>query len=502
MPDSDRVGNRLQGAGRVQVARGRRARPWETLRGRLALGSLVGLLVASAVFTLVGASLISANTERTARSELDRQAVVLAELISEDAERAAREGRVFRFLPSGGVETLVGRDTRLYFTGLALSPGADSPTAEIPAVVVDRLDYQQLESNGVQRFDFDEPGTGRFTQASAAPVTVGGETAGAILLSRPPGEFGLPLATVLWRALIASAIGMAVAAALLLFLTGRVTRPLRSMQSAAREVAKGNLTARVEPGGTVELNEVSAAFNAMVDQLARREATTRDFLMRITHDLRTPLTAIRGHATALADGVVPEDQVPRSLAAIEGEAERLEAMVSDLLDLARLEADRFRVELAEVEPQPLLRRAFDAHEAEAQRRGIGYEQDIPDLGAMITDGARLSQIVANLLDNALRWTPPGGTVLLEASAGRGGGLVVAVSDTGPGVPADRRDAIFEPFQSAETPDGRRGSGLGLAISRQLARALGGDVTVEPRPSGGSRFALRLPAERTAGVPTA
>ena len=232
MPDSDRVGNRLQGAGRVQVARGRRARPWETLRGRLALGSLVGLLVASAVFTLVGASLISANTERTARSELDRQAVVLAELISEDAERAAREGRVFRFLPSGGVETLVGRDTRLYFTGLALSPGADSPTAEIPAVVVDRLDYQQLERNGVQRFDFDEPGTGRFTQASAAPVTVGGETAGAILLSRPPGEFGLPLATVLWRALIASAIGMAVAAALLLFLTGRVTRPLRSMQSS------------------------------------------------------------------------------------------------------------------------------------------------------------------------------------------------------------------------------------------------------------------------------
>ncbi len=452
---------------------------------------MAGLLVASLAFTLVGARLISAQNSQAARAELDRQTVVLAELISEDAERAAREGRVFRFLPRDGVQTLVGSDTRLYFTGLALSPGADEPTAEIPAVIVERLSYTALERDGVQRLDFVEPETGRFTEASAAPVVLGGETAGAVLLSRPPSRFGSSAATVASRAIIASAVGLGVALLLLLYLTGRVTRPLRAMQAAAREVEAGNLDVRVEPGGTVELDEVSRAFNAMVEQLEHRDQTSREFLMRITHDLRTPLTAIRGHATALADGIVPEEDVRRSLGAIHGEAARLEQLVTDLLDLARLEADRFRVDLEEVPPAELLERALDAHEAEAVSRRIALERELPDLPPIVTDPLRVRQIVGNLLDNALRWTPADGRVLLEAAAGDDGNLRVAVSDTGPGVPEDMRETIFEPFHSSETPGGSFGHGLGLAISRQLARALGGDLTVSERSGGGSRFELLL-----------
>jgi signal transduction histidine kinase len=215
--------------------------------------------------------------------------------------------------------------------------------------------------------------------------------------------------------------------------------------------------------------------------------------MRVTHDLRTPLTAIRGHAAALADGIVPEEETPRSLAAIESEAARLETLVSDLLDMAKLDAHRFRLDLAEVDARELLESAFDAFGSEAARRGVSYERRVAPLAPLVTDGARVRQIVANLLENALRWTPPGGRVELDAGPRARGGLVVTVSDTGPGVPEADREAIFEPFRSSVTPDGRHGSGLGLAISRQLARALGGDLTLTCGEGGGSAFTLRLPA---------
>ena len=227
----------------------------------------------------------------------------------------------------------------------------------------------------------------------------------------------------------------------------------------------------------------------------------REFLMRITHDLRTPLTAIRGHAAALSDGIVPQEDIPRSLSAIEAETERLEIMVDDLLDLAKLDAHRFRLELDEVEdPRELLDAAFDAFESEAVRQGVAYERVVGPLPPMVTDGQRVRQIVGNLLDNALRWTPEGGRVVLDAVPRAGGGLTVTVTDTGPGIPEAEREAIFEPFRSTRTPDGRHGSGLGLAISRQLARALGGDLVAETRPEGGSRFTLSLPPKARYAAP--
>jgi signal transduction histidine kinase len=238
----------------------------------------------------------------------------------------------------------------------------------------------------------------------------------------------------------------------------------------------------------------------MVRRLAERDGETREFLMRITHDLRTPLTAIRGHAAALSDGVVPDEDVPRSLAAIEGEATRLETLVADLLDLARLDAHRFKLDLARIEPSDVLDRAFDAMEAEASARGVAYERRIDPMPSVVTDETRVQQIVVNLLDNALRWTPAGGTVRLEGRSLPGGGFAAAVTDTGPGVPDRDRERIFDAFQSYETPDGHRGHGLGLAISRQLARALGGDVRVESRDGAGSRFVLELPAKGTAPAP--
>jgi signal transduction histidine kinase len=475
-------------------------RPWRTLRGRLALAAAAGLIVAAVVFAAVGAGLIRSQAEVVARAELDRQARALADLVGVQAERSARAGREFRFYSPANLEALVGPNTRLYYSGLQLTPGADQPTAEIPRVAAEELDYEILEREGVQRIDFrlpDEPAT---FEASAAPVYLGGESVGAIVLARPPGDFVSAWPDVAGRVVAAAGVGLAVALLLTLFLTTRLSRPLMAMQTATRRVAGGDLRTALGSTGTRELDALAEDFNHMVRRLAQREGESREFLMRVTHDLRTPLTAIRGHAAALADGVVPDADVPRSLAAIEGEAARLETLVADLLDLARLDAHRFKLDLAPADPADVLDRAFDAMEAQAAVRGIFYEREIDEMETVLTDEVRVRQIVCNLLDNAIHWTPRGGAVRLEGRPRSGGGFIAAVTDTGPGVPPDAAEAIFEPFSSNETPEGRRGSGLGLAISRQLARALGGDVRLEPGDGGGGRFVLDLPATADRPVP--
>ncbi|HET6692637.1 MAG TPA: HAMP domain-containing sensor histidine kinase [Miltoncostaeaceae bacterium] len=469
-------------------------RPWRTLRGRLALAVAGGLLVAAIVFAAVGGGLIRAQSQKVARAELDRQAVALAKIVSAQAEKQAVGGRAFSFVSPASLQALVGPRTKLYYSGLPLTPGADRPTDEIPRVAARELDYGLLEQDGVQRIDFQASEGASTTEATAAPVMLGGEAVGAILLARPPGAPASAWPDVAPWVFLAAGIGLAVALLLSLLATSRITRPLTAMQRATHRVAGGDLRTELGPTGTRELDDLASDFNLMVRRLAEREGETREFLMRVTHDLRTPLTAIRGHASALQDGVVPPDHVPRSLSAIEHEAARLETLVTDLLDLARLDAHRFTLDLAEVRPADVLDRAFDALEPEALTRGVAFERGIEPLPTMVTDEGRVQRIVGNLLDNAIHWTPPGGTIRLEGTARRDGGFTVAVCDTGPGVDPQERERIFEAFHSSESPDGRHGSGLGLAISRQLARALGGDVRVEPRPEGGSRFVLDVPGD--------
>ena len=471
------------------------AAPWRTLRGRLVLAAVAGLVTAAVVFAAVGAGLIRSQSQAVARGELDRQAQALAGIVSGQAERAAERGTEFRsdYRPDA-LEALVGPEARVFYTGLQLTPGAERPTGGFPSVAADELDYEVLEQEGVQRIDFQLPGTDEAYEASAAPVYLGDAIFGAILLARPPGQLASAWPDVAGRVVGAAGIGLAVALALMLLLTRRITRPLTAMQTATHRVAEGDLRAELGRTGTQELDELASDFNLMVRRLAERDGETREFLMRVTHDLRTPLTAIRGHAAALSDGVVPQEDVLRSLAAIEGEATRLETLVADLLDLARLDAHRFKLDLARIEPADVLDRAFDAMEAEATARGVSYERSIDPMPTVVTDESRVQQIVVNLLDNALRWTPAGGTVRLEGRSLPSGGFAAAVTDTGPGVPDRDRERIFDAFLSLETPDGQRGSGLGLAISRQLARALGGDVRVEGRDGAGSRFVLELPAK--------
>ena len=466
--------------------------PWRTLTGRLVLASLTGVTVAAILFMVVSSGFVRAAADETARNELDRQALAVGRFISDEVEedvQAGREASVPQRIVN--LERLVGPQAVVYYDGGKITPGG-AAESNLPELAEEKLDYGVLAVDGLQRIDFRLPGSDRRVEGTAVPIEVGGATIGAALIARPPRSFDPEFGSVINQIIIAAGLGLLVALALSLYLTSRMLRPLRAMQAATRRVAEGDMRHQLGPTGTRELDELSSAFNRMVGRLAERERLTRDFLMKVTHDLRTPLTAIKGHSVAILDGVVPEPEVPRSLSAIEGEASRLETMVSDLLDLAKIDAHTFRVELDVVEPAEVLESAFDAFTATAAEQGVLYQSNIAALHPITTDPTRMQQIVSNLLENALRWTSEDGIVRLDARPAADGGVVASISDTGPGIPPEDLDSIFEPFQSNETPSGKHGSGLGLAISRQLARTLGGDITVESRLGEGASFALELP----------
>jgi two-component system sensor histidine kinase BaeS len=436
--------------------------------------------------------MIRSQTAQASRKSFDQQAERVAALIGTQTQEQAIAG-VCRTYTSADIEAFVGPGARLFIDSAPLCPGGAHPQKDLLPATAVHIDSQTLARQGYQHVDFRAPGATSPTVATAAPILVDGQSIGAVILTKPESAITSSWSAVAPDLLLAAALGLLPGLALTLWITSRLTRPLREMEAAADRVAGGDLTASVPPAGTEELDHVAQAFNSMVSRLRERDDRARAFLMNVTHDLRTPLTAIRGHAAALRDGIVPPDQVDRSLGAIESEATRLGAMVSDLLDLARIDADQFRIAPMTVNPDEILADAQAAQMAIADRRRIDLTQQIAPLEPVVTDPKRFRQIIDNLLENALRWTPVGGSVTVTADSTSDGGLSVTVADSGPGVPPDQREAIFAAFHSRPSPDGRSGAGLGLAICRQLARTLGGDVHVADTSGAGAAFVVQLPA---------
>ena len=243
-------------------------------------------------------------------------------------------------------------------------------------------------------------------------------------------------------------------------------------------------------GGAGEIGELAERFGEMASRLAEAEELERNFLMTVSHELRTPLTAIRGHVGALREGVVTDDELrAASLTVIAAEAERLERLVGDVLDLAKLDAHRFTVLQEEVDMERLVDRAYVTFSEEARRRGIDYRRELEAKPVIVSDGDRVLQIITNLLSNAFRWTPDGGRVGLELSATDGSVYV--------GVGRQRARGSRPPSGSGSS--GRSGRAAAAAPASawrsraSSASALGGRISLESSAETGSRFELMLPA---------
>jgi signal transduction histidine kinase len=306
-----------------------------------------------------------------------------------------------------------------------------------------------------------------------------------VLGSRPDVVTGGDFSRYLSALLIAGGVAALVAAALAALFSRRLTQPLRRLAAAAAELAGGRRPEPVSPEGTKELDELAEAFNDMSAQLSHARDAERAVLLSVSHDLRTPLTSIRGYAEGIEDGTIE----PRQAAEVVGrEAERLERLVGDLLALARLRQGVLEVRR---EPVDLAAVAREAEERLRPRaRGAGVEVEVKGPAALVTaDHGRTLQVISNLLENAIRVSPRGGAVRLAVAPGE-----IAVSDRGPGIAEDDIPRAFERFHlrarsGRGSPDG---AGLGLAIVRELTEAMGGDAKVENAPGGGARFTVRLP----------
>jgi two-component system OmpR family sensor kinase len=453
---------------------------FRSLRFRLPAVFLAGVAVAGLVASLIAIRLFQDYTRDRLLRELRQEAAGLAELY------AARSGFP---VSANALERATG--DRLFFVGppvdikpeeFDVKPLTTLPRSAVPSAV--------LGSDGLVTFEFTPPGERQTLLAVATPLTIEGQVFGALVVAQPKAELRESWVRLFERLALAFLGGIAVAGAFAWYLSRRLTKPLLALSGAADQVAEGRYEVAVPnvPGGG-EISVLSERFADMAARLRETEERERNFLMSVSHELRTPLTAIRGHVEALREGVVEDpDARAESLDVIALEAGRLERLVGDVLDLAKLNADRFTVLHEEVDMERLVERAYAAFGEEARRRAIDYRQDVRARPVIVSDGDRVLQVITNLLSNAFHWTPDGGRIELELSA-ENGRVSVAVQDTGPGIGPQERERIFRPFWSR---DGS-GTGLGLAIARELAVALGGRIRLESQLGKGSRFELVLPA---------
>jgi signal transduction histidine kinase len=295
---------------------------------------------------------------------------------------------------------------------------------------------------------------------------------------------------------------LAAALVLAILVAASVTGTLRRLRDAARRIAAGDFSQRVEITSPAEVAELGSSFNQMAEALEDGQRARRQLLADIVHELRTPLSVIQGTAQGFLDGVIAPDAEHSSV--IRNEAALLSKLITDLRDLSLAESGELQLEKTPSDLGDLARQAVAAVQYCAQGQGIEMQVVVaPDLPPCHVDRDRTLQIVGNLLDNALRHTPRGGSVTVRVHAPAGGFLVVEVADTGEGIPSDHLPHIFERFYRVDAARARGGgTGLGLAIVSQLVRAQGGSVSVESEPGQGSvfRVSFAFPGRHTAEGP--
>jgi histidine kinase len=295
---------------------------------------------------------------------------------------------------------------------------------------------------------------------------------------------------------VATVAAILTALAVSLFVTRRIVAPVLAMTRASQRVAEGRYAERVPVPSEDELGELAAHFNRMADALERIEERRRDLIADVAHELRTPLASIAGYMEGMLDGMIAPE--PETFHRVHRETERLQRLVGDLQELSRAEAGRVPLHPRATEIQTLIEATAARLRPQFDDKGVTLDIEAPaGLPPVLADPDRISQVLTNLLGNALQYTPAGGRVTLRASR-EDHAVAVAVVDTGIGIPAEHLPHVFDRFYRVDRSRARAsgGSGIGLTIARHLVEAHGGTIRAEsPGPGRGSTFTIILPQPR-------
>ncbi|MEJ2211003.1 MAG: ATP-binding protein [Anaerolineae bacterium] len=330
----------------------------------------------------------------------------------------------------------------------------------------------------------------------ALPVLVDDQIVGAVYLSQPLRDALAVVRDLRTRWLISTGIALLLSAVVGLLLSGAIARPLRRLTAAAGAVARGDLDQQVPVGSRDELGRLSGTFNEMTARLRAARQMQTDFVANVSHELRTPLTAVKGTVETLRDGAVDDPEVrDRFLETVEVETDRLIRLVNDLLLLSRADSEALNLERAPLDLGELARATARRLAYRAEAQGLALEVEVePRLPPVLADADRVEQVLVNLLDNALKYSPRGGSIVVHVAPGADDMVTVSVRDEGIGIPAADLARIGERFYRADRARSRAqgGSGLGLAIARALVEAHGGRLWLESEEGRGTTARFTLP----------
>jgi signal transduction histidine kinase len=295
-----------------------------------------------------------------------------------------------------------------------------------------------------------------------------------------------------WQFLLAGALAAGIALVVARWLARGMTQPLRDMAAAAHRMETGDYSTRVHTRSRDEVGQLATAFNRMSAELENLEQSRRDLVANVSHELKTPIAAIRAHLENLLDGV--EQPEPRTMEVMLSQTERLGRLIEQLLELSRLESGELPLQREEMLLAPLVTQVLSEIEMARSDRGVAVESELPnDLPSVNADRERVHQVLFNLVDNAVRFTPAGGAVTVSAHR-HNGSVEVKVADTGVGIQPEHLPRLFERFYRADPARSRGdgGTGIGLAIARSVVEAHGGHIRAESELGRGSVFTFDLP----------
>jgi two-component system OmpR family sensor kinase len=476
-----------------------------SISGRILLVTVAVAFVAVLMTAVVSLQLVQTLVTTQAQADLRARTTALSErplatlriLLEDDTLLGARGERFI----------LIGTDGQV--------PGTVKVRHDVKTRIARVLDAGRSASASLQI-------RGESYVVEARPLAGGGGLVGFVRVADITDSGRL----VAVRILLAVVVGLVVAVLAGLFLSRRLARPLERAAGVARRLAGGERGVPLEAQGIPEIDDMSRSLRALDEALSTSETRQREFLLSVSHEIRTPLTAIRGYAEALAEGFIPASDGAAVGEVLVAETKRVDRFVSDLLELARLEADDFTVRLQPIEVDDLLSEAALAWQGQCAYLGVALRVEAsggaagstdgadaregagagaepgaradagagPGIHTIMTDGVRLRQIVDGLLENALRATPTGGEVVLAARRVGGHQIRVEVRDSGPGLSvADAAVAFERGVLRTKYRDIRPvNTGLGLSIAARLVARMGGTIMVQAVAEGGACFAVVLP----------
>jgi signal transduction histidine kinase len=444
---------------------------------RVTAACLLVAVVAVGVAGLVAVRLVAVTARTVTQDVLSQQADVVAAQLAETGGGLRGGGgmrRVVDVLAGQGV-TVVVLTTRGARNAGVLAPVLEQ--AAVQRVLGGQPVSTQVTSVGVRYL------------VEARPAPVGGF---ALVRTSDTGPIGGGL--VRRNLTVALLAGIAVAVVVGVVVGQLIARPLRRTATAARLLRSGRRDVRVPVGGPAEVSAVAGAVNELADALARSEERQRHFLLSVSHELRTPLTAVRGFAESLADGVVTGPDTADAGRVIVREAERLDRLVGDLMELARLEADDFRLDPVPVDLAALATDAAAVWAARCADAGVRFVLQAGPTRRVSADPRRLRQVVDGLAENALRVTPAGAPLVI-ATGGDAAVSWIQIRDGGPGLDPHDYPVVFERGVLHDRYRGRRpvgSGGVGLALVHGLVTRMGATIRASPAPEGGACFTVSFP----------